>query len=126
MRGGMGGTQIDPEAMRAAMGAIRSLATVPQELTLTLLPDRFTLAESASNFISVGLDAEKEDFIQAGVKILGSAKWKKEGVELTREADPAGAIKDTFSLTADGDLVLQREVDLRSRSVKGTLVYRRN
>ena len=131
MRGGMGGTQIDPEAMRAAMNALRLLARVPRDLTLTLQSDRFTLTESGSGLTevtsvtSLALDAEKEDLIQAGVRILGSAKWKKEGVELTREIEPAGSLEDTFILNDDGSLTLRREVSLRGRSVNGTLVFRK-
>jgi hypothetical protein len=108
------------------MDALRSLATVPRDITLTLQPDRFILVEPGSSVTSVALDAEKEDLIQAGLKVLGSAKWKKEGVELTREFEPAGSLKDTFSLKEDGALALQREVNLRGRSVKGTLIFRRN
>ena len=113
------------EAMRAAMNALRSLSTVPQELSLTLQPDQVALAEAGSNVTVVSLDTGKEDLIQVGVRILASAKWKKDGIEINRELDPRGAIKDTFSLSEAGELVLKREVDMIGRTVKGTLVYHR-
>ena len=123
MQGGMAGSQMDPEAMRAAMDLLRGMARAPTELSLTLRPETVTLAESATSITVLNLGAEKEDLFQGGAKLLGTAKWTKDGIELKREMEMGGGIKDSFSLNESGALVLRREIDLMRQSVKGDLVY---
>ena len=123
--GGRGGTPMDPEAMRAALEALRTVSQVPREFTFTLQPDRVALTEGGSIVTVIPLGARNEDLIQGGVKVLGSAQWMKDGVMLTREFDPTGVIKDTFSLSDEGNLHLRREVEYLGVSVQGTLAYRR-
>ena len=114
---------MDPEAMRAAMDLLRGMARAPTELSLTLRPETVTLAESATSITVLNLGAEKEDLFQGGAKLLGTAKWTKDGIELKREMEMGGGIKDSFSLNESGALVLRREIDLMRQSVKGELVY---
>lgn len=123
MQGGMGGSQMDPEAMRAAMDLLRGMARAPRELNLTLRPGTVTLAENAAAITVLNLGAEKEDIFQGGAKLLGTARWTKAGIEIKRELEMGGGIKDSFSLNESGSLVLRREVDMMRQSVKGELVY---
>ena len=111
--------------MRRSMEAIRGLAQAPAELTLVLRPENVTLTEDAKNLLILTLGADKERIVQGGAALLSAAKWTKDGVAIERESEVGGGIKDKISLNEAGDLVLEREIDLMGRSVKGTMIYRR-
>lgn len=105
------------------MELLREIARTPAELSLTLRPESVTLTESATAITVLNLGAEKKDLFQGGAKLLGTARWTKDGIEIKREIEMGAAIKDRFSLNESGALVLTREVDLMMQSVKGDLVY---
>jgi hypothetical protein len=116
---------MDPEEMRLSMEVLRRLAQVPGELSLALQPQTVTLAQDAANILILTLGAPKERVLQGGATLLGTAKWTKNGIEVNREMEMGGGIKDQFGLNEEGKLVLKREIDLMGRIVKGTLVYQR-
>ena len=124
-RGGMPGGGMDPEEMRRTMEALRGLARVPGEVSLSLLPETITFTADAANVLILTLGAGKEEVLQGGVILLGTAKWTKDGIEINREMEMGGGVKDKIGLNEEGDLVLKREIDLMNRTVKGTLVYQR-
>jgi hypothetical protein len=121
----MGGMTMDPEAMRASMEALRQMSAVPEEISLFLQVETVTFATDAANILVLTLDAAKEEVLQGNATVLGTAKWKKEGLEIKRETEMGGSVKDLISVDDDGKLIVQREVDLMGRNVDGTLVFRR-
>jgi hypothetical protein len=125
MRGGMPGSGMDPEEMRQSMEVIRGLAQVPGEIHLNLRPEVVTFTQDAANVLILTLGASKESVLQAGTTLLGTAKWTKDGIEINREMEMGGGVKDEISLNEEGNLVLKREIDLMGRTVKGTMVFQR-
>ncbi len=121
-----GGGQMDPEEMRRSMEVIRRMAEVPRRLILDLEPEAVTLTEGGSGALVLPLGAGREDILQDGVTLFGSAKWTEKGIEISRELRQGGGVRDKISINEAGDLILVREIDLMGRGVDGTLVYRRN
>jgi hypothetical protein len=116
---------MDPEEMRRSMEAIRGMAMVPGEVSLTLRPERVTFTQDATTVLVLTLGAEKEKTFQGGATFFATAKWTKSGLDINREMEMGGGVKDKVSVNEDGNLVLKREIDLMGRNVKGTLVYQR-
>ena len=116
---------MDPEERQQAMEAIRQLARVPGDLVLALQPETVTLTQDVANVLLLTLGAEKERVLQGGAVLMGTAKWTKNGIEVNRETEAGGGVKDSFSLDEAGNLVVRREIDLMGRTVKGTLLYQR-
>lgn len=125
MPGGMGGSQMDPEARRAAMEAIREMAQVPAEFSLALQPETVAITPSSGRVLLMTIGADKEKVVVAGAPVLGTARWTKNGIEIKREIEVGGGVEDELSLGENDTLVLKREVHLMGGGVKGTLVYRR-
>ena len=75
--------------------------------------------------IILTLGAEKEEVLQGPTTLLGTARWKKDGLEIKRELEMGGGVKDMIGVDDAGNLIVKREIDLMGRTVKGTLVYRR-
>lgn len=125
VRGGMPGGNMDPEEMRRSMEAIRSLSRAPTEVSLVLKPESVTITQEAADVLVLTLGAEKERFIQGGATLMGEAKWTKKGIEISRTLDAGPGIQDKFHIDDQGNLILEREIDLMGRSVKGTLLYRK-
>lgn len=117
---------MDPEEMRRAMEAMRELAQAPGEISLVLRPETVGLTENAADALSLTFGADKEEILQAGATLWGSARWTKEGIEIKREMEMRGGVKDLLDLDEEGNLVLEREIDLMGRTVKGTLLYQRD
>lgn len=124
MRGGS--RTMDPEEMRRSMEVIRGIAQVPEVLFLNLEPETVTLSAGNSEALIMTLGSERAEVDRGGVTLLATAKWTARGIEITRELRRGGSVKDKISLDEEGNLVLEREIDLMTRSVEGTLVYRRN
>jgi hypothetical protein len=125
MRGGGGGMTMDPEEMRAAMDALRQISAVPDEMVLTLQVETVTLATDAANILVLTLGANEEEIGYGPATLFGTARWKKDGLEIERETEMGSGVKDVISVDQDGKLIVKREVDLMNRNVKGTLVYQR-
>lgn len=125
MRGGMPGGNMDPEEMRRSMEAIRSLSRVPAEISLVLKPETVTFTQDAANLLILTFGSESERFVQGGATLLGQAKWTKTGLEISRTLDAGPGINDKLRIDEQGSLLLEREVDLMGRSIKGTLLYRK-
>jgi hypothetical protein len=121
----MMGEEMDPEEMMRVMETIRSMAQAPAELSLILRPGSVTLNEASSNVLILGFGAEREEVSQGDVQLYASARWLKRGIEIRRDLERTGGVKDEFSLDEDGNLVLKREIDLMAGRVDGELVYRR-
>jgi len=81
--GGIAGAGMDPEEMRRSMEAIRNMAVVPGEVSLTLRPETVTFTQNAAAVIVLTLGAEKEEILQGGVMFGATAKWAKSGIEIT-------------------------------------------
>ena len=127
-RGGMPGgrgTRVDPELMHARLETVRALAEVPEEMTLSLQPDRVTFTPADQPGLSFVLGAEEESFMQGELRFFARARWMKKGLVVEKEVDEGFAVEDEISLDGDGRLVMNRKVHLMGRSVEGTLVYRR-
>ena len=120
MRGGM-----DPEEMRRSMEVIRGTAEVPGELFLNLRPEAVTLIEEAGNALVLTFGVTGEEIQRGGVTLLTTVKWAEKGIEIRRELRQGGAVWDQISLNENGNLVLEREIDLLGQRVTGTLVYQR-
>jgi len=120
MRGGM-----DPEEMRRSMEVIGGMAEVPGELFLILRPEAVTLIEGAGNALVLTFGVTGEEIQRGGVTLLTTAKWAEKGIEIRRELRQGGAVIDQISLNENGDIVLEREIDLLGQRVAGTLVYQR-
>jgi hypothetical protein len=88
---------MDPEEMRRSIEAIRNLARVPAEVSLTLQPETVTFAQNAGNLLILTLGAPKEMVTLGEATLLCTARWKKDGIE----------------------------INLMVQSVKGTLAYNR-
>ena len=125
LRGGMPGEGMDREEMRRSMEAIRGLARVPAELSITLQPEMVTLAQGVGNITSLTLGAREEKLRVGEATLEATARWTQEGIEINREMEMGGGIRDRIGLDESGNLIVKREVDLMSQSEKGTLVYRR-
>ncbi len=123
--GGMMGGDMDPEEMMRAMEAIRSMAQPPEDVSLVLRPGSVTLTEASATVLMLTFGAERETVVQGQARLLASAKWLKKGIEIKREMERGGGVKDQFSLDEEGNLVLEREIDLMAGSVRGKLLYRR-
>jgi hypothetical protein len=123
--GGMTGSQMDPEAMRAAMDVLRQLSQVPEEFSLNLREDAVLLIHDGMNAFGLTLGADEAEFYQGGATILGTARWRKDGLEIKRELDMGGGVKDKIRVDETGTMIVEREIDLPRGSVKGTLVYKR-
>jgi len=123
--GGMGGTQMDPELMRATMDALRTIAEVPAEISLLLREETVTFATDAAYVLVLELGADEVEVLQGNATLFGSARWKKEGLEIEREAEMGAGVKDKISVDEAGRLIIEREIDLMARGVDGTLVYAR-
>jgi hypothetical protein len=124
-RGGMPGSGMDPEEMRRSMEAIRGMARAPREVSLTLRPETVTFTQNATTVLVLTLGAGREKVLQGETTFFATAKWTKNGIEINREVEMGGGVRDEVSVNEDGNLVLKREIDLLGRNVKGTLVYHR-
>ena len=125
MGGGMAGSGVDPEQLRATMEAMRQLAQVPAEISIALQPETVALTEDSRAVVILTLGAEKDKMVQGGTLLFGSAKWTKKGIEVKRETEMGPGIKDQITLDESGRLLVKRDVNLMGRSVNGTLVYQR-
>ncbi len=123
--GGMAGGDMDPEEMRRSMEAIRNMASVPGEVSLTLRPETVTFTQNDAAALVLTLGAGKEEIRQGGVMFEASAKWTKSGLKIDREMEIGGGVEDKVSVNEEGNLVFNREINLMGRTVKGILVYQR-
>ena len=126
MRGGMPAPGMDPEEMRRSMEVIRTLSRTPAEISLALSPETVTFSRDSLGAVVLTLGADPEPMVQQGATLMGQAKWTKKGIEISRTLAPGPAIKDKLHLDEEGNLVLERKVELMGRSVEGTLLYRRS
>ncbi len=121
----MAGGDMDPEEMRRSMEAIRNMASVPGEVSLTLRPETVTFTQNDAAALVLTLGAGKEEIRQGGVMFEASAKWTKSGLKIDREMEIGGGVEDKVSVNEEGNLVFNREINLMGRTVKGILVYQR-
>ena len=84
-----------------------------------------TFTQDATTVLVLTLGAGRENILQGETTFFATAKWTKNGIEINREVEMGGGVKDEVSVNEDGNLILKQEIDLMGRNVKGTLVYQR-